>query len=517
MSESEGEVIIEAVSDINSREHHHDQIMTCRTYFPRLQFTQHGCNDIEIIVPTSILPRHLAVVNRFHESTTLLECRFSLCGSFQIPCRSVTMSNPVYGSFFPGRCLVLQTFATVLSASYRPTGPYRCESLIFECDEIDSFHLQALLSEGYSESAASEALRLTHDNLMAARNFLFSGVLICDSPLTNISHHDYPLFYLVLEIVESFFKLFDHCSVCGKDLEVSGVKPSLCDSPVCFFSVAEIGLHASVMSELRRDLFVADFLVCLASTAYRTKFFVPPLPDQLNGSAISFFAGLPPMATLAQCANDTALRTMIGVQHYEILRFILTSNRAHLVHLPDCLKISECAHNTEQLLCVTAAPERELAFRKKKGDTASAWLWHGSTATRWHSILHTSLQDLGKSPDRTHLGADTFGPGVYQSHLSSVSIWYCAGQSFGASNAHLYKSSVLPASLTVLALVENIKGPLLNQVADVEWTQKDLDGLVVRCLLIVKKEFEWNLVQKPPAKVPTLDECLDWFASHPDL
>jgi hypothetical protein len=61
---------------------------------------------------------------------------------------------------------------------------------------------------------------------------------------------------------------------------------------------------------------------------------------------------------------------------------------------------------------------------------------------------------------------------------------------------------VLPRDLTVLTLVENIKGPPLNRVVDVEWTQRDLDGVIVRCLFIVQK--------------PTLGECFDWCANHPN-
>jgi hypothetical protein len=257
---------------------------------------------------------------------------------------------------------------------------------------------------------------------------------------------------------------------------------------------------------------VADFLICLASAAHGTKFFVPPLPTQLRATADTFFSSLPSVTKLAECNSDSALQTLIGHENYEILRFILSSNRTHLVHLPKQLKLPQCESQTEQLLCVVAAPEKELTFRKKKGTTKSAWLWHGSTATRWNSILHTGLKDLGSSPDRTHMGADTYGPGVYQSHSSKVSLGYSQNVNRNdAKNTHGYKSSRLPDTLQVVALIENVAGPLLKQVATVEWTQRDLDGLIVRVLMIVKKEFLWDVAAFPPKAVPTLTEYQKWI------
>jgi poly [ADP-ribose] polymerase 6/8 len=524
-SELEEEVIIDGDPDESEIEFDcgpssdtrlRDMIAVCTAYFPWIQFTQFGSTDFEIVIPTSVLPRHLAIVNRFHESPTLLIGRFSLGdSSFRIPCRSITWTNPIHGSLFPGRCLLSSQIASFFSMFFRPPTLYRCQSIFFEHGEIDSLHLQVLCNEGYDERAAIEALSLTFDNLQGAREYLFTGAILCNTPLTDVSYQDCPLLYLILEIVESFFRLLDHCSVCGKELGISGVKPSLCDSPVCFFSVTEIGLHSSVVNELRRDPLVADFLICLASAAYDTKFFVPPLPIQLVSHGIKFFKCLPSISTMSVCENDSALRELIGNESYEILRFILNSNRTHLVRLPDRLKLRTCANVTEQLLCVAAAPEKELTFRRKKGDSKSAWLWHGSTATRWYAILHTGLQDLGKSPDRTHAGADTFGPGVYQSQYSQVSIGYSqSGGRVDAKNTHGYEKSTLPQPLIVLALVENLEGPLLKKVAAAEWTQRDLDGLIVRCLMIVKQQFQWDVQTEPPKRIPTLEEYLEWIEKN---
>jgi hypothetical protein len=65
-----------------------------------------------------------------------------------------------------------------------------------------------------------------------------------------------------------------------------------------------------------------------------------------------------------------------------------------------------------------------------------------------------------------------------------------------------------------MALCENVTGPLLNHVAINEWTQQDLAGLMVRCLLVVQKQFHWNLISQPNARVPSFEECQRWIVQH---
>jgi hypothetical protein len=223
------------------------------------------------------------------------------------------------------------------------------------------------------------------------------------------------------------------------------------------------------------------------------------------------------MDALAACESDAALEAAIGRRAYEILRFILLSNRATLVCLPDRLKIGpgDAVKQSVQLLCVNAAPEREVAFQATARGP-SVWLWHGSTVSRWHSILHTGLRDLGETADGTHAGATTFGQGVYQSESSTVSVQYAMSetQHLGAQNKTCYTNSKFGNQLLVMALCENAPGKQLNKVAPFEWTQRDKDGLIVRCLFIVKNQFAWDVIAQPPRAVPTLRDCVRCFAER---
>jgi hypothetical protein len=494
-------------------------INSCEIYLPRVHFSKLGHSSVRITLPTSFIPEQLAAVNGFNQSPTLVEFTLSLPDRYSFNSGTITeLINPVYGPLFPGRLLVSQAANHFCSSKYTPKHKYNCQLYVMEPQGIpDDFKVAQLVSEGYSPESAARALVVTHENLKAARQFLATGVTSREPEFPDVNYQDCPLFYFILEVTESILNLSDHCFICGKPLGISVLRPSFCDDHICFFGATELGLYAPVSGEIRRGPLVADFLVSLASSAFGTKWYRPPLPESLCPHAKAFFAKLPAIQTLTRFTNDAELWGSIGAVNYEILRFILMSNRCHLLELPPHLKMKQCAYETEQLLCMNGAPELELRFQQKLKKSSRQWLWHGSTASRWHSILHTGLQDLGSTSDRINGGADYFGPGVYQSQYSGVSINYTGSinEELGAVNDSRYAASQLGDSLTVLALIENVENPLLRQVAPDEWTQQDVGGLIVRCLLVVRTRFDWDLVADPKAELPSFATCMRWLADHP--
>jgi hypothetical protein len=94
--------------------------------------------------------------------------------------------------------------------------------------------------------------------------------------------------------------------------------------------------------------------------------------------------------------------------------------------------------------------------------------------------------------------------------MSSLSIGYA--HNYADSNKYVHTQ--LPNPMIVLALCENVIGPLLRNVAQMEHTQQDLDGLIVRCVMIAKVSFAWDPYVSPPAHVPTLPECLAYIGQQ---
>jgi hypothetical protein len=271
---------------------------------------------------------------------------------------------------------------------------------------------------------------------------------------------------------------------------------------MCLFGFRDIGVGASVIAELRRDPSAADLVISLASVSTNPwaqyaaqgsnmKDASADLPVALLQKNPQFWRQLPAVAHMIAMGTDANLVQTIGRPYYEILRGILMSNRTHLIHLTDRLKINECAKETDQFLAVISSPERELAFRQKKAQYGAHWLWHGSPATSWLSILQNGLG----------LAAQGI---VWHASISTVSFGYSAK---GGAIQNKYSASRYTGQLSLIGLVESVKGPGLQGGGQV-FTQRDLQGLNLRCLMVIKNPWTWDTVQSPPKFVPTLHDCL---------
>jgi poly [ADP-ribose] polymerase 6/8 len=272
-----------------------------------------------------------------------------------------------------------------------------------------------------------------------------TGATPVRSPELAYEYDDCPLLFLVLEICEAFFDLTDHCCICGCELGIAGVKLSLCDKPGCLVRYRDIGIGSSVFVELRRDEAAADLIISLASVSaapwegYNVDKGAD-LPLDLLASNPDFWSRLPSVAEMVETGSDASLVRRIGRPYYEILRRILLSNRAHLIHLDKRITVKECAEHTDQFLVLMTTPEKELAFRQRKAENGAVWLWHGSPATNWFSILQNGL------------GLRSQGI-VFHSPYSEVSLGYSgkAGQT-----PNKYAKSRYPNAFTLIGLTESV-------------------------------------------------------------
>lgn len=109
----------------------------------------------------------------------------------------------------------------------------------------------------------------------------------------------------------------------------------------------ELGLGVDISAEIRNHPEVVDLLISFAASAAlhgRIDLFYPDnVSARVNGEEISFrnnvsllqqvIAGLPSIKEMARCETSTELKAMLGSTHalaYPLLRWIITSNRAHL-------------------------------------------------------------------------------------------------------------------------------------------------------------------------------------------
>jgi hypothetical protein len=479
----------------------------CREMLPTFKVEQRGYDRLLISVPSSILPLSLSVANRFNMHPVLVDVDLTLSNnSFRAPAHINDVSNPYLGPSFGGWALVVDRLAGFFTPRFRPKPDYRCKVYILSpVGNASDRAIAQLVQEGFPLDAAQRALVLTRGDVKKAEDFLMTGATSFQAPDMLYEYEDCPLIYLIFEICDAFFNLIDHCCMCGSDLGVQGVKLSLCSKPMCVFAFRDIGVGASVIAELGRDPSAADLVISLASlstnpwaayaaqnpTYANMKDASADLPVALLEKNPQFWERLPAVGQMLSMGTDANLVQAIGRSYYEILRGILLSNRTHLIHLTDQLKIRECAKETDQFLVVISSPERELAFRQKKAQYGAHWLWHGSPPTSWLSILQNGLG----------LAAQGI---VWHAALSTVSFGY-SGK--GGVIANKYKGSRYNGALSLIGLVESVKGPGLQGSGQV-YTQRDLQGLNLRCLMVIKSQWAWDTVQNPPKFVPTLRDCL---------
>jgi poly [ADP-ribose] polymerase 6/8 len=239
---------------------------------------------------------------------------------------------------------------------------------------------------------------VTSNKISDAEDLLMTGATSFSPPRISYTYDECPLIWLILEICDAFFDLTDHCCVCGADLGVAGVKLSLCSNPLCLFAFRDIGVGSNLVGELARDPAAADLLLSLASVSESPFFYAPAgsatsadLPVSLLSKYPNFWETLPSVSQMVSMETDANLSRLIGAEKCEILQKILLTVRTHLISLPEKLKLPQCANETDQFLVVVSSPERELTFRQKKARHGAHYLWHGSPASCWLSILQNGL------------------------------------------------------------------------------------------------------------------------------
>ena len=137
---------------------------------------------------------------------------------------------------------------------------------------------------------------------------------------------------------------------------------------------------------------------------------------------------------LAEPLSELQLREMLEKQHelcYPLVRWILNSNRSHIVLLPSNKKLSFMM-TWQHFLMRNSPPVQDEKFRSMKAKFGSVFAFHGSPLENWHSIVREGLV-VASGTDRQLHGA-AYGKGIYLSPSLSTSFGYCAKYRSCATN-----------------------------------------------------------------------------------
>eukprot|EP01127_Copromyxa_protea_P024518 TRINITY_DN9710_c0_g1_i1.p1 TRINITY_DN9710_c0_g1~~TRINITY_DN9710_c0_g1_i1.p1 ORF type:complete len:642 (+),score=89.81 TRINITY_DN9710_c0_g1_i1:180-2105(+) len=243
-----------------------------------------------------------------------------------------------------------------------------------------------------------------------------------------------------------------NCILCDCKLDFPMLKPSICENPLCSFGYEQFGIGIDISSELRSNAEVVDLLISFtyaASQADYRRFL--PFPKHIEVSwkedqaqrydklmenpksepvahdllkPKGVLDRMPSVAEMQNCRNDIELKESLDkLDHllYPVLRWILTSNRAHIAKLKPEEQIPGTGTNI-QFLLLSTPPKKELKFQATKQQKGSFLAYHGSGFFNWHSILRNGLRNLSGTALMS-TGA-VYGSGIYLGADSGTSMGY---------------------------------------------------------------------------------------------
>jgi len=261
------------------------------------------------------------------------------------------------------------------------------------------------------------------------------------------------------------------------------IKPAVCGDDLCVHSHEQYGLGADVCSEIKKSPDVVDLLIsfCYGIAGGDVRRFNPyPLgveakrKDQdgkettlhlmmetnkaeKNSAAVKRVLGLmPAVSELVKYPDTKSLKAYldsIDPLLFPLLRWIITSNRAHLAILDEKDRIKEM--NTDyQYMFLSSPPEKEAIFQKLKKEKGSFWAFHGSNFANWHSILRIGLKNYSNTALMSTGAA--YGSGIYLSPQSGTSLGYAV--SLGGWDKSKFSEKGTYNNLQCLAVCEVIDG-----------------------------------------------------------
>ena len=261
----------------------------------------------------------------------------------------------------------------------------------------------------------------------------------------------------LIEFVESA-KLFNYCYNCGEILDLPGEGFGPCDEESCIGLCNCLLLDNYVTKEYQRyqnspKVIVVDFVI---ETAYRAcastrrEIIYDPKPtylvDKGTRGSTSFWQLIDDfrhkwslknlLKEIKKADTDAELYQSIGDVAYAFVKFSLKSNKtliyqANIFNSKDiyetCPKESDANLMAEQLqdliqFSVKHTHQEEDKFKKAK---ETCYLYHGSSAENWYSIMRNGLKVGSKS--KYFKNGAAYGYGIYLSNTISLSIGYSAG------------------------------------------------------------------------------------------
>ncbi|KAF8381932.1 hypothetical protein PRIPAC_71074, partial [Pristionchus pacificus] len=302
----------------------------------------------------------------------------------------------------------------------------------------------------------------------------------------------YSYFSMLYEqLMERLRTLTDYCMVCGAELYVRGVLPSICEGTLCQYQYHELGLldglttprvSADVLSLLMMTFNAAansprwnDILTPAPSARDRDRLIVEAkkLYKRLDGKKFSHNEGLDihhSLAPVMPCAKSI-MKSPTTYSEFkkefpsmaEFIEWLVISNQSYLEVVPPSYNVHYLQTNN-QFLFVADTPAKQAQFDAlvQQHGGRTRYLFHGSRMENWHSIIRSGLKNM--SGTKYQLVGAAYGNGIYLSNHLATSYQYCTRYDPTSVADHcVYNKCCMPSisegGMTLLAVVEVVDTP----------------------------------------------------------
>ncbi|XP_005102137.1 protein mono-ADP-ribosyltransferase PARP6 [Aplysia californica] len=249
--------------------------------------------------------------------------------------------------------------------------------------------------------------------------------------------------------------LNEFCPICDNKHDVtrqSMLKPVVCNRELCIFALETLGVSAGVTFIMNTQPEVTNLLILLTKAAVlspRHEKILEPYPSVVNPlrpNQMALCSSRKDHETLKVvlrrlpklhpkiASSEADIRKLLDSQHelcYPLVRWILSSNRSHIVLLPRDQQLN-CINTPYQFLLRNSPPVQDEMFRAKKESHGSVFAFHGSPLENWHSIIRHGLIVASGTDKQLHGAAH--GKGIYLSPSIQLSSSYCGNKVIGIKN-----------------------------------------------------------------------------------
>jgi len=327
------------------------------------------------------------------------------------------------------------------------------EKSAFGSESLDK-DIAHLVSMGYDVESVRTALSETNGNKEKAVEKLMNNTITQTSTASEQSSNpkEYPdlkkgfLCQLYHYVQKRLRTLNDYCLLCDKPHDCthqSMLKLSVCNDPLCIFSQETLGVLGGIVNIINSQPKVSHLLILLTKAAAfsnRRDTILSPYPSIVDPAATGHMAfhetkkntslfnsllnQLPVLKPDPKLTESDLRRELDKKSNlcYPVLRWIINSNRSHIVQVPKEKQLDFVGTNL-QFLLRNSPPVEDAKFRALRAKHGSVFAFHGSPLDNWHSIVREGL--VVASGTKRQLHGAAYGNGIYISPRLTTSLGYC--------------------------------------------------------------------------------------------